>query len=293
MATYSLGDAARILKVKPSRLRYWNRTRLVPRKAEPQIAPEGFDFGDLVCLKAILGLLEQGVSLQRIRTSIDALRERVPEMEDPTKRLRLWVEGSRRVVVDHDGVLLEPDGQLMLDFRPLEADAQLLEAALADDADADAASRSASALKWFEEGCLLDSDPETYEQAMQMYRKGIEADPSFADLHCNLGAVHYNRGERQEARRCFERCLELCPDHVEAHFNLANVLEEEGCDDMALRHYRAALQADPFCADLHVNLSLLYEKLGHPKRGREHWRRYLQLEPEGAWSDVARMRLEE
>ena len=118
-----------------------------------------------------------------------------------------------------------------------------------------------------------------------------EIDPTFADAHCNLGAVLYNSGAPEAARRCFERCLEIDSRHVEAHFNLANLLEEAGCDEMAMSHYRQALRSDPFYAELHVNMALLYERLSAPGSGREHWRRYLQLDPMGTWSEVARQRL--
>jgi tetratricopeptide (TPR) repeat protein len=286
---YSLDDAARILKVTPSRLRYWDRTDLVQTRGQLRDR-KGFDFRDLVCVKGILALLEQGVSLQRIRRSVDDLRGQLPELEDPLSALRVWARGSQRVVIDHDGVLLEPDGQMVLDFRSDQEVAEAVAPFATGDEDA---RRSASALALFEEGCRLDADPETYNEAIDVYSKGIEADPAFADIHCNLGAVHYNQGNRDVARRCFERCLELAPGHVEAHFNLGNLLEESGCDDMALRHYRAAVESDPFCVDLHVNLALLHEKMGNTAKGKEHWRRYLQLDADGAWADVARMRLEE
>ena len=143
----------------------------------------------------------------------------------------------------------------------------------------------------FERGCGLDSDPATYKDAMRAYERCVELDPTFADAHCNLGAVLYNAGKRESARRCFERCLEIDCRHVEAHFNLANLLEEDGCDEMAMSHYRAALRSDPFYAELHVNMALLYERLSAPSQSREHWRRYLQLDPTGSWSEVARKRL--
>ena len=59
-----------------------------------------------------------------------------------------------------------------------------------------------------------------------------------------------------------------------------------------MSHYRQALRSDPFYAELHVNMALLYERLSAPDTGRDHWRRYLQLDPTGAWSEVARQRLE-
>ncbi|MFP6623715.1 MAG: tetratricopeptide repeat protein [Myxococcota bacterium] len=291
MSTYSLQNAARILKVRSSRLRYWKRTRLaVPRAAGAgEESASDYAFGDLVGLKAVLSLLEQGISLRRIRRSVELLRDRAPDIEDPLAALRLWAEGSERVVVEREGRWMEPDGQVLLGF---EASAPRALGKVAS-IEVAAPGPEVSAGDHFERGCHLDADPATYEEAIAAYREALELDPDFADAHCNLGAVFYNRGERKDARRHFERCLRVDPGHVEAHFNLANVLEEEGCNEMALHHYRTGLVADPCYPDLHINLALLYEKLEQSWQAAEHWRRYLQLEPEGSWSEVAKLRLED
>ncbi len=235
----------------------------------------------------MLTLLDRGISLQRIRRSVEILRGRLPDLEEPLGALRLWVEGSERVVVQHDGVLLEPDGQMVLDFRS----EQSFEVSI-DSPQRNGPERRERAVEAFERGCRLDSDPATYQEAIYTYGRAIEIDPGFADAHCNLGAVFYNQGRRAEARSCFERCLELEARHVESHFNLANLLEEEDRNELALQHYRAALAVDPLYADLHINLALLYEKLKLQRRAREHWRLYLQLDSTGSWADVARRRLD-
>jgi tetratricopeptide (TPR) repeat protein len=286
VATYSLGDAARILKVSPQRLRHWERIALVRLRSGMEAGSE-FEFKDLVCAKAVLGLIERGISLRRIRGSIEALRERVPELDDPLGSLRVWAEGSARMVVDCEGVLIEPDGQLVLDFRPPSATGE----SVAEIGSARDGSEPPTAMDWFERGCEIDSDLATYEEAAAAYRAAIELDSHFADAHCNLGAVLYNQGDRAASRRCFERCIEIDARHVEGHFNLANLLEEDEADDLALSHYQTALAADPLYADLHINLALLHEKMGKPTRGAEHWRRYLQLAPQGPWVEVARHRL--
>jgi tetratricopeptide (TPR) repeat protein len=285
---YSYRSAARILKVSPARLRYWERTELMRPRSQDAVGD--LEFRDLVGVKAVLSLLERGISLQRIRRSVEILRQDLPDLEDPVAALRLWCDGSERMVVEHDGVLIEPGGQMVLDFQGAAGGQP--EVRPIRDAGTDAEDRKQSALDCFELGCGFDSNAESYPQAIEAYRRAIELDPTLADAHCNLGAVLYNQGRRTPSRRCFERCLELEPNHVEAHFNLANLLEEEGCDEMALRHYTSALRANPFYPDLHINLALLYEKLEMCDRACEHWRRYLQLESAGPWVDVARQRLE-
>jgi tetratricopeptide (TPR) repeat protein len=286
---YTSGEAARILKLSGARLRYWERTGLVRPGRSGDGRPE-YEFRDLVCVKAVRALLASGVPLRRIRRSVEALRARVPEVERPLDALRVWLEGSDRVVVRHEGVLLEPDGQLVLDFSlapPAPEDlASLVPVVSPDPGD------PVTALEWFERGCLLDCEPETEAAAVEAYEQCLRADPGFADAHCNLGTLHFNRGRRVEARACYEEALRADPHHVEAHFNLAGLLADEGRDSGALRHYKEAQRSDPLHADVQLNLALLYDRLSLPRRAREHWRRYLQLEPEGGWAAVARKHLE-
>lgn len=317
-----MGDVARILKVSPRRLRYWQKTQLVDAPAAERDAQghrdgergeersevgEGYAFRDLVVLRAIVSLVDKGIPLQRIRRNLEILRHRLPHMDDPAAALRLWDAESERIVVRHDGRLEETGGQLLLEF---DGDASASKDSLASLTKFDASesrqvgkngkgekrrrgarSTRGDAVEWFERGCELDADSSKWAAAIEAYETAVEIEPDYADAYCNLGAVRYNQGQRAEARRSFEACLALEADHVEANFNLANVLEEEGDDREALVHYRRALAADPHYPDLHINLALLYEKIGRQRSSRDHWRRYLQLDPKGSWAEVARMRI--
>lgn len=247
-----------------------------------------FGFRDLVSVRSIVGLLERGVPLRRIRRGVEAVRARIPDLEPlPVLRLR---EGSVRFVVRHEGVLMEPDGQLVLELEGAGPTGDVARLERHGAAPGSEEARRAAA-EWFERGCELDGDQATYGEAIEAYQKAVEADPQFADAHCNLGSVYFNQNRRDLARECFVRALEIEPGHVEANLNLGAVFEEVGRDEAALRHYRAALDTNPHYPDVHVSLALLYEKLTLSRTARAHWRRYLQLAPRGPWSDVARRRL--
>jgi len=293
VGTYTLGDVARITGVSRARLRYWERTALlepavVRDSGNPRPEAGQFEFRDLVTVRSVLSLLDRGVSLRRIRRSVDALRKRIPDVDRPLGSLRPWLDGSRRVVVRQDGVLVEPEGQLVLEFAPNRPQSPV---ALCT-AETSSSLREA-AVKWFEQGCKLDSNRSTYAEAIAAYKRAIECDPDFSDAHCNLGSVYFNQDRLASARICFERALVNDPCHVEANLNLATLLEEEGRYQMALRHYKVALESDPMYADAHVSLALIYEKIGLRRKARGHWRRYLQLEPAGTWVEIARQRLQQ
>ncbi len=297
---FSLGDAARILGVSRSRLRYWGQVSLVEPTADLDSRP-AYGFTDLVSVRSVLGLLDSGVSLSRIRRSVDGVRESMPDVARPLRELRVWAEGSDRVVVRHGGVLIQPDGQVVIDFSgeaALPEGEQVLARITLGDQRYDALEASAgfdgaSAREWFDRGCTLDSERTTYPDAVEAYLRAIELDPCYADAHCNLGSLYFNRDRRGTARACFERALELDSNHVEANLNLAIVLEDLGQNESALQRYKQALASDPLYADTHVSLALLYEKLGLRRKARSHWLRYVHLEPNGAWSEVARSRLDD
>ena len=289
------------------------------RPAPARGGRQAFDFRDLVAVRRVRGLLERGVPLRQIRRGVQAVRARHPELDRPVEALDVWIAGGPRVVLRSEGILAETDGQIVLDFAASSASAgtaavaywaRASEARSEPQASGESGSRSdwrnvlgsarsepqasgvkESASELFEVGCRLDSERETYAEAIEAYRRALEIDPEHADSHCNLGSIFYNQGRRGPARACFERALEIEPQHVEANLNLATMLEEDEHNEPALRHYKRALASDPFYADAHVSLALLYEKLGLRRTARDHWRRYLQLDPGGSWADVARRHL--
>jgi len=288
---YTLGDVSRICGVAPGRLRYWRRMRLLEPHARGR-RRASFEFDDLVSVRTLVTLLDQGVPLRRIRRSLESLRKTMPHVERPLGGLRLWDASAMRVVLRHEGYLMEPDGQLVLDLRPADEEQGHVTSLIRGESGQPLRTPRDVAEEWFDRGCRLDTDRATWGEALEAYRNALEADPDFADAHCNLGTIYYNQNRRGLARGCFERAIELEPLHVEAQLNLATVFEEDGRNESALHHYKRALHADPLAADTHVSLALLYEKLGLPRRARQHWRRYLQLDPEGSWADVARRHLD-
>lgn len=295
MTAYSLPEAARFFGISPARLRYWEHNLLVRPSAGEATAP-AFGFRDLVCIKAILVLLDHGVPLRRIRRTVEEVRERIPELDQPVAQLRVWFDGSDRVVVRYGDALYESSGQMVIDFAvsPARPDDVAPLRQPASDAQPDPSEPDpASALEWFERGCRLDARPETFDQAAEAYRRALAADPDFADAHCNLGAIHHQRDKRDAARACYEEALRCDANHVEANLNLAGLLEEDNRCEAALSHYKVALRADPLRTDAHLATALLYEKLGLRRRAREHWRRYLQFAPAGAWAELAKKRVEE
>ena len=80
---YRVGDVAKIIGISRRQLQYWDETDLVQPGARTPGGHARYAFEDLVALKTAKRLIDAGVSVQRIRKSIRALRELLPSVERP------------------------------------------------------------------------------------------------------------------------------------------------------------------------------------------------------------------
>ncbi len=91
---YRIADVVEILGISRRQLQYWSQTDLVRPSA---VTPGGhgrYSFEDLVALKAAKRLIDAGVSVQRIRKSIRALRRILPTVRRPLAELVLVATGD-------------------------------------------------------------------------------------------------------------------------------------------------------------------------------------------------------
>ncbi|HYB13320.1 MAG TPA: MerR family transcriptional regulator [Myxococcota bacterium] len=91
---YRSRDVSQILGLSRRQLQYWAQTDLVRPSAVTQGGHHRYSFQDLVALKAARRLIDAGVSVQRIRTSIQALRSILPSVRHPLAELVLVATGD-------------------------------------------------------------------------------------------------------------------------------------------------------------------------------------------------------
>ena len=87
-------DVCEILGVSRRQLQYWAQTDLVTPSEQTPGGHGRYSFGDLVALKAAKRLIDAGVSVQRIRKSIGALRRILPTVRRPLAELVLVATGD-------------------------------------------------------------------------------------------------------------------------------------------------------------------------------------------------------
>lgn len=103
---YRTREIVQILGISRRQLQYWAQTDLVVPSARTRGGHHRYTFEDLVSLKAAKRLIDAGVSVQRIRKSIQALRRLLPGVRQPLAELTLVATGDV-VLVFHEGTVFE------------------------------------------------------------------------------------------------------------------------------------------------------------------------------------------
>ena len=98
----------------------------------------------------------------------------------------------------------------------------------------------------------------------------------------NLGNLHAQRGENEQALAAFQRASRLRPDVVAPWVNAAMVHAHLGQLGMAENALRRALEAEPESAAANFNLGLLLAEKNRPQEARERLRAALAAEPDMA-----------
>lgn len=107
MESFTAQQACRLTGCTPHQLRYWDRVKLV----EPSVQPTGgrpgrrrlYSFRDLVALRVVRSLLDNGMSVQRVRRAWSYLR-RTADMDTHLSEVRLVTDGQSifRVASDEE-----------------------------------------------------------------------------------------------------------------------------------------------------------------------------------------------
>jgi tetratricopeptide (TPR) repeat protein len=276
---FSTEHVQRILGLTAKQLDYWDRLRLVsPRKEQGN---RYYDFRDLIGLRTVKQLVEEGVPASRLRHALVALREKLSQAHKPLAELRVLSDG-KDILVEHGGARLEPlSGQFALNFETSELRERVRVIA----------KPGPNADEWLATALEYDAGDETRAEAIDAYVHALCIDPQKLDALLNCGTLCYEEGNLKKAAEYFSRALQVDPENALAHFNLGSVLEEVGRLEAARLHLRDAVRLDPNYPDAHYNLAFVCEKLGAQNEAQRHWQAYVDLDPASPWCGYARQRL--
>ena len=272
--TYPADEVCRLLAIDRATLERWELFELV-RDVEGR-----YDFQDLVSLRAIAALVDQGVRIETLARSLRQIGSAFPRIERPLAQLRVVAERPELLTVTDGRMASTPAGQGLLDLGPAPAPEPSSVVAL----------DAATSAEWFEQGQGLE-DASELRGAAEAYRRALSLDPGFGDARFNLGNVLRELGDVEDAMIVYRELVEQDGHFAAGWYNLADLHEEQGAVDEAARCLERAVGADPTFSDAHYNLALCYEQLDRADEAREHWRRYLALDPNSEWARLAEQHL--
>lgn len=288
---YTPAMLAELLGVSVALVRRWHRRGLILPVRDVHRLPY-FDFREVATARQLAQLLSSGMAPETLERKLGELARYVPDVERPLAQLSVILHG-KQLLLRQEGGLVEPGGQLRIDFDAIDPEqdrtephaALTLPVAAEADRDADTPDRLLQAASQLEESGHL-------EGAADCYRAALAARGPTADICFQLADLLYRLGDLSAARERYYMAIELDEDYVEARANLGCVLAETGQHDLALAAFQGALRFHPEYPDVHYHVAQLLDELGQPHQAEDHWREFLRLAPDSPWSDQARLRLE-
>lgn len=301
---YTPAMLADLIHVPVAIIRRWHRRGLIIPARTVHKLPY-FDFTEVATARRLAELVAAGATAESIERRLEELAEFLPDVARPLAQLSVLIEGKQILLRQGEG-LIEPGGQLRIDFDSLESrapqeDSPPESALIPFAAHANPNTRKDFAIDDFvpRDG---DEDPlmrEAYdaedsgelELAVDYYHAILARDGARADICFQLGELLYRIGQIDAARERYYMAIELDESLVEARASLGCVLAETGRLELAVAAFQGTLCTHDDYPDVHYNLARTLDDLGRNTEAEPHWRRFLQLSPDSPWAHQAKERL--
>lgn len=105
MANFNTKAVCNVIGITPRQVQYWDETNFIKpsiRQATGHGSSRLYSFLDLVQMRVAKALLDGGVSLQKIRKSLEFLRAHAPEVRKPLAEMRFITDGDTIFVLTQD-----------------------------------------------------------------------------------------------------------------------------------------------------------------------------------------------
>lgn len=145
---------------------------------------------------------------------------------------------------------------------------------------------------WYHQGCHLLEENEP-AGAAQAFRLCLMETPSDPEVHFYLAEALYRNGNLAAALERYYSAVENDHDYIEAWTQLGCLHAELGQAEDALSAFDIALQLHSDYPDAVWHKAEVLSQTGRSDMALPLWRQYLQFDSRGPWAEIARQRLAE
>ena len=129
------------------------------------------------------------------------------------------------------------------------------------------------------------------QRARTAFKQNLEAatiNPRDSSAHYNLGLIHQNRGELDQARERFQRAIDIDQDEIDAHYQLGRIARAQNRLPEAIGHFEEVVQRDQFHAQHEIwrEIGATYIAAGQFPDARDALQRFLdrrENDPQGLY----------
>ena len=230
-------ELCRVLALEERQLRTWEKQGLISPAEE-------YGFAHMRTLRTLNALRAQKIPVNKIKESVDSLKVRLGDVQNPLDRVKMFADG-KRIGVQYGGMRLDPvSGQLLFDFEAKPEAPRLLAPRHEPQRN-----REQSDF-WFQKGLELEQSSGKVDEAIEAYKKAIELNPNAAGAFVNLGTIFFHRREWAQSEKFYTGAIGADPNYALAHYNLGpmDVINElarrEGLGGLEEKALRKALQRE-------------------------------------------------
>ena len=296
---YTPAMLAGLLGIPLSTIRRWHRRGLIRPTRQIKKLPY-FDFEEVASARRIAQLMTSGATPASIENKLSKLSQLYPNVQRPLSQLSVIVEG-RHVLLRQDAGLVEPSGQMRIDFGALgqngidgqvEEDAQASVLRIKDAKEPKSIDQLVTPSEFIDMAIEFE-DAEENAAALDVYRAMALAFGPTADVCFRMAELLYLQSDLSGAKERYFMAVEIDESFVEARASLGCVLVELDQHELALSAFRGALDHHADYPDVHFHLAGLLDEMSEPEQARKHWKTFLELAPKSPWAEEARERLDD
>jgi DNA-binding transcriptional MerR regulator len=293
---YTPATLSTLLDVDVRVIRSWERAGLIRPVRKVYRLPY-FDFREVNSVRKLTELLDAGVPRSEIEQTLRRLPGFNNGIERPLEQLQLLARDRRVVLRDQHGLIVPTSGQRLFDFDPEERQSvqprteSLEHPPSVPFLQITQTPRQWTARDWFVEGCRRHADDDI-TGAIEAFRLSLMTETENPEAHYYLAECLYRQRKVEAALERYYVAAEEDHDYLEAWIQIGSLHRQLGEPEQALNAFDIALDIHADFAEAHYHKAEALCEMGRDIEAIDHWEAYLEQDSRGPWAETARHRLE-